>query len=124
MKRRAFKRPLTLERLLSVAPDSKLFEMHEELESRKVPNTSAVKEFVERANRLIDRGEMCTNSTDYRHIYTPTLRKALYKEMADRYVVELKLQAGEILSPTELYDEVEFDKLLKGSEAYGSTTEV
>lgn len=78
-------RATTLEKLLKRRDDRELLDIYTELESGKIPSTGYTHEFCRRVNRMVDEGELCVDEGRYRHIYLPTLAKAVYKEMADRY---------------------------------------
>lgn len=75
----------TLERLLRYADDKELLDVYDELESGKVPATGYAHGFCRKINRMVDAGDLCVSDGKYRHIYLPTLSKALYKELAHRY---------------------------------------
>lgn len=109
-------RAMTLRDLMKKVPDSRLVIMYDELTSRMVPNTSEVKELVTRVNRLIDRGEMCINETNYRHVYTPSIQKAILCEMAYRYIsLRKQITVDNNECPDYGINEVEYDKLLGGA---------
>ena len=76
---------LTLEKLLRSVDDKDLLNMHEELESGEIPNTSYCHDFCRKVNHMVDRGELCIKAGSYRHMYMPTISRAVYKEMARRY---------------------------------------
>lgn len=78
-------RATTLEKLLKYRDDKELLDIYTELESGKIPSTSYVHDFCRKINDMVDKGELCVGEGQYRHIYLPTLRKAVYKEMANRY---------------------------------------
>lgn len=82
-------RATTLEKLLKHIDDKDLLDIYNELESGKVPNTSYAHDFCRRVNRMVDEGDLCISDGQYRHIYLPTLSKAVYKEMASRYATYL-----------------------------------
>lgn len=84
-------RKLTLERLLNSVDDRELLDIYTELTAGKVPATSYCHDFCRKVNRMIDEGELCINcDSGYRHIYLPSLSKAVYKEMAARYAFFLE----------------------------------
>lgn len=76
----------TLESLLRNEDDGTLVAIAQELLSDTIPATSYTHGYIRRINRMIDKGELCINSTTYRKVYTPTLAKAVYKELAARHV--------------------------------------
>lgn len=82
-------RATTLEKLLKYSDDKELLDIYNELESGKVPNTSYAHDFCRKVNRMVDDGELSVGDGGYRHIYLPTLRRALYKELASRYATYL-----------------------------------
>lgn len=100
---------MTVEDLLMKTPDGRLKEMYDDLNSAVIPNTCEVHEFVQRVNRLIDKGELCINSNNYRHMYTPTVRNLVFKEMARRYAL-----ADVTVYGINTYSDVEFDEILGG----------
>ena len=78
-------RAMTLEKLLKYRDDQELLNIYFELESGKIPSTSYAHDFCRKVNHMVDNGELCVDDGKYRHIYLPTLSKAIYKEMASRY---------------------------------------
>lgn len=74
-----------LERLLRFTDDKELLDVYDELESGKVPATGYAHGFCRKINRMVDAGDLCVSDGKYRHVYLPTLSKALYKELAHRY---------------------------------------
>lgn len=82
-------RATTLEKLLKYRDDQELLNIYNELESGKIPSTSYAHDFCRRVNKMVDDGELCVDDGKYRHIYLPTLSKAVYKEMASRYATYL-----------------------------------
>lgn len=78
-------RATTLEKLLKYTDDKELLNIYTELESGKIPSTSYAHDFCRKVNKMVDDGELCVGEGRYRHIYLPTLSKAVYKEMASRY---------------------------------------
>ena len=80
-------RAMTLEKLLNYTDDQELLNIFEELESGKIPNTSYAHAFCRKVNRMIDNGELRVGDKSYRHMYLPTLSKAVYKEMARRFAI-------------------------------------
>lgn len=103
---------MTVQELLSKAPDEKIMEMYEELETGVVPTTSACREMIKRVNRMIDRGTLCINPSTYRKIYLPSLAKLVYAEMAKRYAWDMrhKYEVPSHMSP------IDFAKLTEGVE--------
>ena len=82
-------RATTLEKLLKYRDDQELLNIYNELESGKITSTSYAHDFCRRVNQMVDDGELCVGEGRYRHIYLPTLSKAVYKEMASRYAIYL-----------------------------------
>lgn len=74
-----------LERYMRHVDDKELLDVYNELESGKVPATGYAHSFNRKVNRMVDSGELCISDGNYRHIYLPTLSKAVYREMAHRY---------------------------------------
>jgi hypothetical protein len=74
-----------LERYMRYVDDKELLDVYNELESGKVPATGYAHGFNRKVNRMIDSGDLCISDGKYRHIYLPTLSKAVYREMARRY---------------------------------------
>ena len=81
---------MTLEELLKNVPDGELMDIFNEIHSNVVPATGSAHGFCRRVNRMIDKGELCINPTTYRKVYLPTLVKVLQRELARRYVEQLK----------------------------------
>lgn len=81
---------MTLEELLKNVPDGELMDIFNEIHSNVVPATGFAHGFCRRVNRMIDKGELCINPTTYRKVYLPTLVKVLQRELARRYVEQLK----------------------------------
>lgn len=79
----------TTEKLMNHLADCDLLDIYTELESGKVPSTSYAHDFCRRVNRMIDDGEISVKQDGFRHIYLPSLRKLVYKEMARRYFCHL-----------------------------------
>ena len=97
---------LTLEKLLRSVDDKDLLNMHEELESGEIPNTSYCHDFCRKVNHMVDRGELCIKAGSYRHMYMPTISKAVYKEMARRYSEYLHNYKGPEASDADIaFDE-------------------
>ena len=88
-------RTMTIEKLMGNTDDRELLDIYLELESGKVPSTSYAHDFCRKVNRMIDDGELSVKQEGFRHIYLPSLRKLLYKEMARRYAVDLYYKAPE-----------------------------
>ena len=77
---------MTLTNLLGNTSDKDLLDMFEELETGVLPSTGYMHEFCRKVNRMIDSGKLCVDDRQaYRHVYLPTISKALYEEMAQRY---------------------------------------
>lgn len=74
-----------LERYMRYVDDKELLDVYNELESGKVPATGYAHGFNRKVNRMIDSGDLCIKDGNYRHIYLPTLSKAIHREMARRY---------------------------------------
>ena len=104
------KKAMTVQQLLAKAPDERILEMYEELESGVVPTTSACRRMIKHANRMIDRGTLCINPTTYRKIYLPSMAKFVYAEMAARYAWDMrhKFEVPDHMTP------VDFDRLMEG----------
>ena len=83
---------MTIQQMLSVESDGDLLDIYLELNDYVMPETGYVRAFCRRANNMIDKGILCVNPTTYRKIYTPTLAKLVYKELADRYVSAMRSQ--------------------------------
>lgn len=79
----------SIEKLMGNTDDRELLDIYLELESGKVPSTSYAHDFCRKVNRMIDEGKLSVKDEGFRHIYLPSLRKLLYKEMARRYAVDL-----------------------------------
>lgn len=107
------RKPMTVQMLLSKAPDEKILDMYDELEAGVVPTTSACREMMRRMNRMIDQGTLCINPSTYRKVYLPSLAKLVYAEMAKRYAWHM-LHRYEI---PEYMKTTEFDELMKGVDA-------
>lgn len=103
---------MTVQQLLAKAPDETIMDMYEELESGVVPTTSACRQMIKRANRMIDQGKLCINPSTYRKIYLPSLAKLVYAEMASRYAWDMrhKYEVPNHMKP------VDFDKMMEGVE--------
>ena len=86
----------TLEELLRVISDEELIDIFQEIDSAIVPASGSAHDFCRKVNRLIDKGELCINSTTYRKVYLPTLVKAVQKELARRYVERVLVGTLEI----------------------------
>lgn len=74
-----------LERYMRYVDDKELLDVYNELESGKVPATGYAHGFNRKVNQMVDSGDLCIKDGNYRHIYLPTLSKAVYREMARRY---------------------------------------
>lgn len=81
---------MTLKDLVGSTTDKELLDIYTELESGKIPSTSYAHEFCRKVNKMIDQGRLCTQEDGYRHIYLPSIRKVLLKEMASRYAEHLR----------------------------------
>jgi len=79
----------TLEQLLKVTPDEELINIQIEITNAVVPATGYAHSFCRKVNKMIDKGTLCINPTTYRKVYLPTLVKAVQKELARRYVVNV-----------------------------------
>ena len=106
---------LTLEQLLNKTPDKHLKIMYYEITTDVIATNSEVHEFVSKINRLIDRGELCINTNNYRHIYTPTVIRAVYKELARRYMI-FDLSSEPCSDTLNLYTEADYNRILEGGE--------
>ena len=83
-------RTMTIEKFMSYTEDAELLDVYLELASGKVPSTSYAHDFCRKINKMIDDGDMAVNENGFRHIYLPSLRKLVYKEMASRYAFYLQ----------------------------------
>ena len=79
----------TLEQLLKVTSDEELIDIQIEIMNAVVPATGYAHSFCRKVNKMIDKGTLCINPTTYRKVYLPTLVKAVQKELARRYVVNV-----------------------------------
>lgn len=104
------KKTMTVQQLLAKAPDEKIMDMYEELESGIVPTTSACRQIIRQVNRMIDRGTLCINPSSYRKVYLPSLAKLVYAEMATRYAWDMRHK----LEVPDHMTSVDFEKLLEG----------
>jgi hypothetical protein len=84
----------TLEQLLKVTSDEELIDIQIEIMDAVVPATGFAHGFCRKVNKMIDKGTLCINPTTYRKVYLPTLIKAVQKELASRYVINV--MAGKI----------------------------
>ena len=91
-------RTTTIEKLINNTDDGELLDLYTELESGKVPSTSYAHDFCRKVNRMIDDGEISVRQDGFRHIYLPSLRKLVYKEMARRYASHLMCSKGPVTS--------------------------
>jgi len=80
----------SIEKLMNSVDDGELLDIYTELESGKVPSTSYAHDFCRKVNRMIDDGELSVKQDGFRHIYLPSLRKLVFKEMARRYAAVLQ----------------------------------
>ena len=83
---------MTIEQYLKKIEDGELLDVMEEILSGVVPATGYAHGLVRRVNRMIDKGELCINPTQYRKVYLPTMAKSVQREMARRYTRVLKGQ--------------------------------
>lgn len=97
----------SIEKLMSNTDDRELLDIYTELESGKVPSTSYAHEFCRKVNRMIDDGELSVKSEGFRHIYLPSLRKLVYKEMAKRYADYLRYNKGPDVTADDYDDDDE-----------------
>lgn len=104
------KKTMTVQQLLAKAPDEKIMDMYEELESGIVPTTSACRQIIRQVNRMIDKGTLCINPSSYRKIYLPSLAKLVYAEMATRYAWDMRHK----FEVPDHMTSVDFEKLLEG----------
>lgn len=81
---------MTLKDLVGATPDKELLDIYTELESCKIPSTSYAHEFCRKVNKMIDQGRLRAQEDGYRHIYLPSIRKVILKEMASRYADHLR----------------------------------
>lgn len=77
---------MNLQTYLGMLSDEDLINVHQEISVGKVPETGYSRTMMRQINRMIDKGSMCINPTTYRKVYLPTLIKAVYAELAHRYV--------------------------------------
>lgn len=104
----------SLKRLMNNTSDQELLDIYNELESGKIPSTSYAHEFCRKVNRMIDDGDLCVKTDGFRHIYLPSLRKLVYKEMARRYFCYLTYYKGEATADTpDVGDITEDDDVCK-----------
>lgn len=104
----------SLKRLMNNTSDQELLDIYNELESGKVPSTSYAHDFCRKINRMIDDGELSVKADGFRHIYLPSLRKLVYKEMARRYFCYLTYYKGEVTADTpDVGDITEDDDVCK-----------
>lgn len=80
---------MTLEELLAKTSDGDLIDIYKEIDEAIVPATGFAHGFCRKVNKMIDKGELCINPTTYRKVYLPTLVKAVQKELASRYLVNV-----------------------------------
>lgn len=104
------KKTMTVQQLLAKAPDEKIMDMYEELESGIVPTTSACRKIIRQVNRMIDRGALCINPSSYRKVYLPSLARLVYAEMATRYAWDMRHK----FEVPDHMTSVDFEKLLEG----------
>lgn len=92
-------RALTLAQKLSLEDDKTLFAIFGEIHSGVVPMNGNAHEYCRQFNLRVDRGDACINTTTYRHVYLPTLTKAVMFEISarrmDRYMRSLDPRAPE-----------------------------
>lgn len=79
----------SIEKLMNNVDDGELLDIYTELSSGKVPSTSYAHDFCRKVNKMIDDGKLSVKQDGFRHIYLPSLRKLVYKEMARRYAAYL-----------------------------------
>ena len=84
----------TIEKLVKCLSDGDLLDIYLELEDGKVPATGYAHDFCRKINRMIDDGELSAKADGFRHIYLPSLRKLVYKEMSSRYAEYLIYEKG------------------------------
>lgn len=82
-------RIMTLEELLTKTTDGELLDMSIEILNAVMPTDGKTQEFRRKVNKMIDKGDLCINPNTYRYVYTPTLVKAIQKEMTRRYTQAL-----------------------------------
>lgn len=100
----------TIEKLVSHTDDGELLDIYTELESGKVPSTSYAHEFCRKVNKMIDDGDISVKSEGFRHVYLPTLRKLVYKEMAHRYAAYLQYSKCPAPTPSAYDDDEDYDE--------------
>lgn len=96
----------TLEQLLTKTPDGVLLDIELELLSGIVPNDGKTQEFRRTVNRMIDQGELCISENSYRHLYLPSMAKAVQKEMARRYTQAL---LNGVAEPDKEYEQLKLE---------------
>lgn len=87
---KATRKTCTLPQALANYDLGLLLSIWEELNSGVVPASGCAHTTLRKLNRLIEKGELQINPTEYRKIYLPTFAKAVYREMACRYASYLK----------------------------------
>lgn len=80
----------TLAQLLSNTGEQELLDIYAETSTGIVPSIGNAHRFCKRVNLLIDAGRICISESNGRHIYLPTLEKAIEAELAKRYVEAVK----------------------------------
>lgn len=110
----------TIEKLMSSTDDRELLDIYVELESGKVPSTSYAHEFCRKVNQMIDDGALSVKLEGFRHIYLPSLRKLVYKEMAKRYAFYLQNCKDDV--STAIIDEELADDICKCARCNGEYT--
>lgn len=75
----------SIEKLMNSLSDGELLDIYLELADGKVPSTSYAHDFCRKVNKMVDEGKLSVKTEGFRHIYLPSLRKLVYKEMAIRY---------------------------------------
>lgn len=83
----------SIEKIMNNLDDGELLDIYLELDAGKVPSTSYAHEFCRKINRMVDNGEISVKAEGFRHIYLPSLRKLVFKEMARRYAATLQYAA-------------------------------
>lgn len=78
-------RTLTLAEMLALENDTTLFEIFSEIQHGVVPLNGYAHEYCRQFNRKVDRGKACINTSTYRHVYLPTLSKAVMREISIRW---------------------------------------
>ena len=91
-------RTLTLAEKLSLEDNRTLFNIFSEIQTGVVPFNGYAHEYCRRFNRDVDLGKACINTSTYRHVYLPTLSKAVMLEISIRWADNI-LRTGDNRAP-------------------------